>query len=163
IGCPAELGTISYCHVLALFLVRSAKSLAEQAVAGHFGHLMARHHERLCHRGRLLGLVECLLQVPEDVVDVLDTDGQSDHVGSNAAGGEFLVGQLLVRGCSRMNDQTLAVAHVSQMREQLHVFYELLTGLATSLDAESEDRSRPLGQILLREATVWAVLKTRIV
>src|SRR5262245_46250013 len=68
-----------------------------------------------CH-GRLQGVVE----VVDDVVDVLDADGDADHVVAYARRVTLVVGHLLVRGRRRMDDQGLGVADVRQVRRQVH-------------------------------------------
>ncbi len=64
----------------------------------------------------------------------------------------FFVGQLLVRRRGRMNHQRLGVADVRQQAEQLHRVDEGSARLVAALDAEREQRSRALRQVLLVRA-----------
>src|SRR4029077_7442345 len=62
-----------------------------------------------------------------------------------------------------MNNKALAIAHIREMREELHILYELLASLAAALDAECEDRSWPSRKILLAKLVVGAVRKPWII
>ena len=73
-----------------------------------------------------MGFFKRLPQIPQDVVDILDADRQPDHVGTDSAGGKILIRQLLVRSRRRMNDEALAIAHIREMGEELHVLNEFL-------------------------------------
>src|SRR5215467_13920779 len=62
-----------------------------------------------------------------------------------------------------MNNKALAITHVREMREQLHVLDELLARLAPALNAKGEDRPWPHGKILFAELVVRALRKARII
>ena len=88
-----------------------------------------------------------LVQIGDDVVHVLDADGQPNQVRAHAGRPLFLVGQLLVGRARRMNDQRFGVTDVGQKREQLHVVDEASARFQPALDAEGEDASpAPLGK-----------------
>src|SRR5690606_37315895 len=91
---------------------------------------------------------QCLVQVFDDVVHVLDADGQPDEIRGDARGPRLLFGQLLVRRAGRVNDQRLGVAQVGQQREQLDAVDEAAAGLVAAFDAEGEDGAGAFGQIL---------------
>src|SRR5690606_87939 len=55
------------------------------------------------------GGLQCLAQVLEDVIDVLDADGQAHQVAGDAGAGQFLVVELTVGGRGRMAGQRLGV------------------------------------------------------
>src|SRR5690606_16640141 len=65
------------------------------------------------------GGFQCLAQVLEDVIDVLDADGQAHQVAGDAGAGQFLVIELTVGGRGRMAGQRLGVADVHQAHHQL--------------------------------------------
>src|SRR5688572_29777921 len=88
--------------VVSLSLERRAERLAEHAVAARL--FLVKQH-RLCDGRGLLRLVERLAQVPQDIVDVFDADRDPDHLRPDAAGEELGIGELLVRGRRRMDDQ----------------------------------------------------------
>ena len=73
---------------------------------------------RWCARHRL-HLLERLLQVGEDVADVLDAHREPHEVRADPGAHELLVGQLGVRGRSRVDDERLRVADVREVAEQL--------------------------------------------
>src|SRR5690606_17084688 len=53
-----------------------------------------------------------LVEVPQDVVDVLDADAQAHEVGAHAGRGLLVGGKLAVRGRGRVDGQALGVADV---------------------------------------------------
>ena len=94
---------------------------------------------------------ERLVEVRDDVVDVLEPDREPDEVVRHARGRLLLVGQLLVGGRGRMDDQRLRVAHVGQQAEELHVVDEPPAGLAAAPDAEGEHAAEAALQVARRE------------
>src|SRR5581483_7165753 len=72
-----------------------------------------------------LRLLQSLVEVPEDVVDVLDADRQADHVRRHPGLDLLFLGELAMGGRCRVDDQRLCVAHVGQVREELQRFDEL--------------------------------------
>src|SRR5690606_32912797 len=67
---------------------------------------------------------ERLVQIGDDVVHVLNADGQANQVGAHARGPLFFLGQLLVGRARGVNDQRFGVTHVGQKRKQLDVVDE---------------------------------------
>ena len=65
------------------------------------------------------GFGERAVEVPADVVDVLQADREADQVRADAGRDLLLVGQLLVGGAGRVDHQRLGVADVGQVRDQL--------------------------------------------
>jgi hypothetical protein len=99
-----------------------------------------------------------LVQIPYQILHVFEPDGKPDHFGPHATGGEFLFGELLVRGRGRMDDQAAHVADIGQVREKMERLDEALaifTHLrAFALEAEGENGARSLRQIFLRERVI---------
>src|ERR1700730_4904591 len=91
-----------------------------------------------------LGAAERLVQVPQDVLHVLDADRDADQLGPDARGPQLLVAQLLVGRRTGVDDQLLGVPHVGQVAEQLDRLDEPLAGGPSALDAEREDRAGAL-------------------
>ena len=89
--------------------------------------------------GLLLDCLECLLQIGDQVVGILGTDGQADGVLVDALVQQFLLAQLAVGGGSRVDDQALHVSNVSQQAENLQVVNESMRFLNSALDLEGED------------------------
>src|ERR1700694_5808470 len=75
-------------------------------------------------RSCFAGGAQRLIEVPQNILDLFDSDGQPDHVVCNSASLLLFVAQLLVRRGCRMNHQALCIADVGQMREQLQAFYK---------------------------------------
>ena len=88
---------------------------------------------------------EACLQISDDVINVLGTDGQADGVLIDLLFGQLLIVQLAVGGGGRMDDQALHVCNVCQQGEDLQVVNELEGFLAATLDVEGED-APPLGK-----------------
>ena len=97
-----------------------------------------------------LHLVESLVEVVNDVLDVLDADGDANHVRRDAGRDLLLLSQLLVRGRGWVDDQRLRVAHIGQVAGELDALDELLAAVTSALDAEGEDRAeQPFAVVLL--------------
>src|SRR5438270_2307453 len=111
-----------------------------------------RHGGRLGRAGLRLG--QRLLEIPENVLEVLDPDRDPDQLGPDPGRAQLLVVELLVRRRAWMDDQRLRVAHVGYVREELHRLDAPLPRLPTALDAECEDRAGALGQVLLGQLVV---------
>ena len=67
--------------------------------------------------GLLLDCLECLLQIGDQVVGILGTDGQADGVLVDALVQQFLLAELAVGGGGRVDDQALNVSNVRQQAE----------------------------------------------
>ena len=67
---------------------------------------------RLWRRSNGFFLLECLIQIFQDVVDVFRADGEADCVWLDAALTELILAQLRVGGAGRVGDEGLDVAHV---------------------------------------------------
>ena len=79
--------------------------------------------------GLLLDCLECLLQIGDQVVGILGTDGQADGVLVDALVQQFLLAELAVGGGGRVDDQALNVSNVSQQAEDLQVVDERMSFL----------------------------------
>lgn len=89
---------------------------------------------------------EGLLQIPNDILGVLGTDGKTDRGGRDVLLGELLSRELGVRGGSRVYDERLDVGHVGEQREHLQVIDELPCSLLAALDLKGKDRAPPRGK-----------------
>ena len=107
--------------------------------------------------------VEGLIEVGDNVVDVLDPDAQSDHLGTNASGFELICGHLPVRRRSRMAGQRLGVANIDQPLDETERVVEPLAGIEPSVHAKRQQRRGAAVQIALRELVVWIVAKSSVV
>ena len=53
--------------------------------------------------------LQCLIEIPQDIFYVFDTDREADQVGSDAASKASLFRELLVSSAGRMNEQAARV------------------------------------------------------
>src|SRR5690349_5567781 len=109
------------------------------------------------------GLRERLVEVPEDVVEALQPDRQSHHVRRHAGLLLLLFVELAVRGRRRMDHQRLGVADVGEVAHEGERLDELHAGVEAALDAECEERSRALRQVLLCERVIAALGQAGVV
>src|SRR5262249_3578124 len=105
---------------------------------------------------------EALLEIPDQIVDVLDSDREANRSRADARGLELLLVELAVRRARRVNDQALRVADVREMRPECHAADEVLARFAAALELEREDRARAARQILVDELTVPARAQPRV-
>ena len=105
--------------------------------------------------------VESLLDVGKDIVDVLDTDGETDRTLLDALDSELLFGILGVSRGSRVDSKGLNVSYVSKEREDLELIDELLSFLSAALDLESEDDSAAVRIVLLVKSLLGRIGRYR--
>ena len=106
---------------------------------------------------------EGLLQIPNDVLGVLGTDGKTDRGGRDVLLGKLLGRELGVRGGSRVHDERLDVGHVGEQREHLQVIDELPSGLLATLNLKGKDRGTAVGEVLLVELVIGVLRQARVV
>ena len=102
-------------------------------------------------------LVQCgkgLLQIPNDVLGVLGTDGKTDRGGRDVLLGELLGRELGVRGGRRVNRQALHVGNIGEQRENLQVVDELMSFCLSALDLKGEYRSAAVRKIFLIQCMI---------
>src|SRR5215469_6668901 len=87
------------------------------------GELYGSAHRRGC-RCRRLHRAQRLLEVPEQVVEGLQTHGEANRAGSDTRGFQLFVAELPVGRAGRMNDQTLGIPYISQVPPEPQGFDE---------------------------------------
>src|SRR5690606_11780626 len=97
----------------------------------------------------LLRRGETLLDVLDDVVDMLEPDGQAHELRRDPSGPLLLRRQLRMRRRRRMDREALRVADVREMAEELEAFDELPSRFEPALDAEHDHRAAHPGEVLL--------------
>ena len=102
----------------------------------------------------LLDRGEPLLQVADDVVNVLRTNGQADGVGPDALIQQLLRAELGVGGGGGVDDQGLHVGHIGQQGEDLQAVDKLVGLGRAALDFKGEDGRAAVGEILLIQGVV---------
>src|SRR5580704_13240873 len=110
-----------------------------------------------------LGGGERLIEIRDDVVDMLDADGEPDHFRPHAGFLLLLCRHLPVRGRGRMAGERFGIAHVDQTLEQLERVVKRLAGFEPTDDAESEQRTSPAVEIFLRQCVIGIVGEAGIV
>src|SRR5690606_14482621 len=78
------------------------------------------------------------IEIADQVVRILDPDGQPDQVVRDTGRMTVLHGELLVRGAPRMDDQALRIADVRDEREQAHTLDHPPRSLLAAQNAERE-------------------------
>lgn len=63
--------------------------------------------------------LECLLQIGQDIVDMLRSDGQAHRAWPDAGLGQLLLAHLGMGGTGRMDGQGLDVRHIGQQGKHL--------------------------------------------
>ncbi len=115
------------------------------------------------HVLRAGGGSERLVEVGDDVVDVLDTDAQADHLRPHPGIALLLRRHLTMRGRGRVARQRLGVAHVHQALDQLERVVALLAAREPAMHPESHERAGAPVEVFLRERVMGAVGKGGIV
>src|SRR5262249_11556327 len=88
-------------------------------------------------RQRFLGRAQRLAEIGQDVLGILETDREADHVLADAGCLELLGAHLLMGGAGGVDDQGLGVAHIGEVRDELQRIDEALAGGAAAFDAEA--------------------------
>jgi len=104
-----------------------------------------------------------MIEILENVADVFNTDGEANKFRRYTGCCLLFYGQLLVSGRRWMNYQRLGVTNVGNQREQLQRIDQFLASFISTLDAEGDECTLAIGQILLCACMVRAGLKARIV
>ncbi len=96
-----------------------------------------------------LGGGQAALDVVEDVVDVLEADGQA-HIARRHAGGFLLLrGKLRVGGRGRVDGEAARVADIGDVVDQLQRVDELLAGREAALPLEAAQAAFGAAEILV--------------
>src|SRR5580693_1327567 len=81
-----------------------------------------------------------LIDVLDEIIDVLESDGETDRFWSNARCKQLCFAQLAMRGRSGVNYEGLCVAQVKQPLKDLHRVEEVQPCLIPAGNAECDDR-----------------------
>ena len=112
-------------------------------------------------KGSLLLSLKRLLQVSNNIIDVLSTDGKADRVRINSLLHEFLLIQFRMRRTGRMDHQGLHICNICKKTEQLQSVDEILRLLRSALNAECEYGARSVREVFLVESLLLRVLGKR--
>ena len=103
------------------------------------------------------------LQILDDIVDMLGTNGQTDGVLLNALICQLLVSQLRMGCCCRMDNQALYICYVCQQGEELQVVDELMSFCLSALDLKGEYRSAAVRKIFLIQCMIRMIRQRRMI
>tara|TARA_B110000305_G_scaffold87231_1_gene98343 strand:+ start:4018 stop:4563 length:546 start_codon:yes stop_codon:yes gene_type:complete len=102
-----------------------------------------------------------LVEVGEDVVDVLDADGEADEFGLDAAGELLFGGELGVSGGGGMDRERFGVSKVGDVGEHFQRVDELGSCFGSTFDSEDHDTAAFSAEILLVLGKLGIVFETR--
>ena len=106
----------------------------------------------------LLNCLKCLIQILDDIVDVLGTDGKTDGVWFDSLIQQFFLGALAVRGGCRMDYQRFYIGNVSQQGEQFQIVDEIFCFLCIAFDFEGEDGTAAVREVFCVQCLLlWIV------
>ena len=83
--------------------------------------------------------VQGLIQVPQNIINIFETNAQADEVRADSSTDLLFFIELTVCGCGRMNCQRSRVADVGKVTEKLQTFDELLACFCAAFDSKAED------------------------
>src|SRR5690606_31275661 len=92
---------------------------------------------------------EARFEVGEDVVEVLEADGETHEPGGDARGELLLGGQLRVRGRCRVDDEAAHVTDVGDVAVEGEGVDEGATRIHSAFELEGEHGAGALGGVLL--------------
>ena len=105
---------------------------------------------------------ESLFEVPEEVLRVLEANGEADGARADASGDQFVVRELAMGGAGGVDDEALGVADVGEVGEQAHAADEVLAGLAAAIEVEAEHGAGAAGEVLRHEPVVFRASEARV-
>ena len=97
---------------------------------------------------------KALLQIPDDIVNVFGSDGQTDRILIDACRFQLLRRHLRMSRVVRMDHQALDVRHIRQEGEDLQTIDERVCFLLAAFDAEGEDGRSAVREILLVQRVI---------
>src|SRR5262249_49649353 len=133
-------------------LSRVKLSSREQESLGALFHLLV-----VFLRGR-----QGLIEIPQEIIEALQPNGNADHIRAEASRDLLLIGQLLMRCAARVNHQAFGVAHIGQMRVNLDGLDKTPSSGATTFNAKGKNRPGPFGEVLLGTLIIGAIGQTRV-
>ena len=107
----------------------------------------------------LLHCLECLVEIPDDVVDMLRTDGEADCGAFDTGVQQLLLCHLRMCRACRMDDERFDIGNVCKQGENLEVVDEFLRLFFSALDFKCKDGDTSVGEVFLVKLMVWMILK----
>ena len=97
----------------------------------------------------ILHCLKCFLQILDNVINMLNPDGQTDGVGLDALVCLLLLIELCVGRRVGMDDKRLCIRHICQQREQFEVVNEFPGIFLPALDSKVKMEPPPFGKYFL--------------
>ena len=111
---------------------------------------------RVCSTAGWSGM-EGLIEVGEDIVDVLDADGEADEFRRDATGGLLGVCELGVSGAGGVDGKALGVADIGEVGEEFEALDECAPSGVAPFDAEDDHGTAFAVEVFLIECEVGIV------
>ena len=105
---------------------------------------------------------QSLIEIPQEIVEALQSDGNADHIRADAGHDLLLIGQLLVRCAARVNHQAFGVSDIGEMRVNLDGLDKTPSSGPTTFNAEGKNRPGAFGEIFLGALVVGAIGQARV-
>mgnify|MGYP006894003115 CR=1 FL=1 len=109
-----------------------------------------------------LGGGDGLVKVSKEILDALNTDGETKHLGRTTGTGLLLRVELGMGGGGWVNDEGLGVSDVGDVGEELEGLDTLLTLLDATLDADDDHGATLAVEVLLVELIALVILEARV-
>jgi hypothetical protein len=93
---------------------------------------------------------------------MLEPDRNPEKVGMNPGGDLFCLTQLLMRCCSRLNDQGPGITHICQMAYQGEFFNQAAVNLFIALQNTRQYPAETITEVFECQRMIWIVRQSRI-
>ena len=96
-----------------------------------------------------LYLIQCLTDVCQDIVAVLDTYAKAYEIRGNTSFTQLLVAELAMCVTGGMEHAGTSISHMGDDGNHLQRVHEMNSSLAVALQSEGDDTAGTIGQVLL--------------
>ena len=110
-----------------------------------------------------LELAQCLLQVGDNVVSILDTNRQANQVGVDACLEQLLVAQLAMGVACGVQHTRTRVGNVGYDGNEVEAVHETDCILFVTFNSKGHYTTTAIGQVFLCKVVVFVLLKAAIV
>lgn len=110
-----------------------------------------------------LNLIQCLCQIRDQIIRILNTAGITDQIRFYAAGFQLLVIHLTMGGAGRMETAGSRICHMSLDGSQFQVLHEILGRFSSAFHAETYHAAGTVRQIFLRQFVIFISFQTAVI
>ena len=111
----------------------------------------------------ILYLLQRLLEIRDDILGILDTDGQTHHVRRDAGFDQLLIGELTMGRGRGMEHAGAGVGDMDDDLRELERFHKAYSALFAALEANRDNAAGAVGHILLRNVVILIGFQPRII